>query len=111
MFLKLYVIRPQFPIKQKNKIKSSNTFIPVNTQYTTINVLIFLPLTESNDLYDDIIELLKKKYKCNSTSDFQNLPIHKRDKYVLELKKYGASLRQISRLTGISLGVIRGILK
>ena len=60
---------------------------------------------------EDIIELLKKKYKCNSTSDFQNLPAPKRDKYVLELKKYGASLRQISRLTGISLGVVRGILK
>lgn len=60
---------------------------------------------------EDIIELLKKKYKCNSTSDFQNLSIPKRDKYVMELKNYGASLRQISRLTGISLGVIRGILK
>ena len=67
------------------------------------------PIQRKTD--EDIIELLKKKYKCNSTSDFQNLPIHKRDKYVLELKKYGASLRQISRLTGISLGVIRGILK
>ncbi|WP_458453985.1 transposase [Methanobrevibacter sp.] len=60
---------------------------------------------------EEIIELLKKKYKCNSTSDFQNLPTPKRDKYVLELKKHGASLRQISRLTGISLGIIRGILK
>ena len=60
---------------------------------------------------EDIIELLKRKYKCNSTSDFQNLPTSKRDKYVLELKEYGASLRQISRLTGISLGVVRGILK
>ena len=67
------------------------------------------PIQRKTD--EDIIELLKKKYKCNSTSDFQNLPIHKRDKYVLELKKYGASLRQISRLTGISLGVIRGILE
>lgn len=60
---------------------------------------------------EDIIELLKKKYKCNSVSDFQKLPTLKRDKYVLELKKHGASLRQISRLTGISLGVVRGILK
>ena len=42
-------------------------------------------------------------------SEFQLLEIARRDEYIKKLRKHGLSIRQISRLTGISKGVIEKI--
>ena len=45
--------------------------------------------------------------KCKSVAEFQNLSIKQRDKYLLKLRENGLSIRQISRLTGVSYGIVR----
>lgn len=44
--------------------------------------------------------------KCKNVSEFQCLEINNRNKYIEELKKEGLSIRQISKLTGISKGIV-----
>lgn len=52
-------------------------------------------------------ELIRKIAKCDSVSDFQRLEPAKRDKCLKKLKEKGVSIRQLSRLTGISFSVVR----
>ena len=51
--------------------------------------------------------LIKKVSKCDTVSDFQALDTVTRDKYLSKLKEMGLSIRQLSRLTGISFNIIR----
>ena len=53
--------------------------------------------------------LIKKIAKCSNASEFQELDIAIRDKYLNKLRRKGVSIRQLSRLTGISVSVIRRI--
>ena len=46
--------------------------------------------------------IILKITKCANTIDFQALEIKQRDKYLCKLKEQGLSVRQISRLTGVS---------
>lgn len=69
-----------------------------------------LELKEKYRLSDkDALRIIKKISKCSNSADFQALPPDKRDKYIKSFKKEGLSIRQISRLTGISFGIIRKI--
>lgn len=52
-------------------------------------------------------ELIRKVAKCNNASDFQRLETSQRDKYLKKLRDKGVSIRQLSRLTGVSFSVIR----
>ena len=56
---------------------------------------------------EQAIVLIKKIAKCDNISDFQNLDIVTRDKYLKKLKDKGLSIRQLSRLTGISISIVR----
>ncbi len=60
-----------------------------------------------NDI--DARKMIKKVSKCDSLTEFQGLSIKKRDKYIRELKENGLSIRQISRLTGVSFAIVRRI--
>ena len=44
-----------------------------------------------------------------STTTVQHLEKEKRNRIIKQLKDFGASIRQISRLTGVSFGIIRKI--
>ena len=48
---------------------------------------------------------------CGSVADFQRLTPIDRDKAIQKRRKEHLSLRQISRLTGVSLMIIRTILE
>ena len=50
--------------------------------------------------------IIEKHTKCKNASDFQRLDITTRNKYLKLLKEQGLSIRQISRLTGISFGIV-----
>ena len=50
--------------------------------------------------------LILKIAKCNSPSDFQQLDTDKRNSCIYRQKKKGLSIRQISRLTGISKKIV-----
>ena len=51
--------------------------------------------------------LIRKISKCENVAAFQNLELAKRDKALKKLREKGLSIRQLSRLTGISISVIR----
>lgn len=51
--------------------------------------------------------LIKKVSKCDTVSDFQCLDTVTRDKCLKKLREKGLSIRQLSRLTGISFSIIR----
>lgn len=77
-----------------------------------------LVVTECMEISDKVIvrvtdeqakKLIQKIAKCNNASEFQELDIAKRDKYLKKLREKGVSIRQLSRLTGISFSVIRRI--
>ncbi len=52
-------------------------------------------------------QILQKYTGCDSASAFQALLTAERDKYIHKLKKAGLSVRQISRLTGMTYYVIQ----
>ncbi len=52
-------------------------------------------------------DLIRRIAKCDNASDFQRLETNKRDKYLKKLREKGVSIRQLSRLTGVSFSVIR----
>jgi len=52
-------------------------------------------------------KVILKLTKCHNSAEFQELDIKIRDKYLRKLKEKGLSIRQISRLTGVSFGIAR----
>ena len=56
---------------------------------------------------EDARKIIKKYSKCENIAEFQALPIVKRDKYLKTFKEKGVSIRQISRLTGVSYYVVQ----
>ena len=57
----------------------------------------------------DAIKIIKKVSKSDNATEFQELPQEKRDKFIKRLKENGLSIRQISRLTGISRSIVEKI--
>jgi len=45
--------------------------------------------------------------KCKNATEFQALEQKKRDEYIKKLREKGLSIRQISRLTGVSFNIVR----
>ena len=69
---------------------------------------------EIEDMYfrlsdKDAADIIKKISKCENTTEFQLIEKKQRDKYIKKLRQKGLSIRQISRLTGVSKGVIEKI--
>ena len=77
-------------------------FQEVDTNCMDVEATVIIRVTD-----EQAKELIIKISKCKSVSDFQSLDPAKRDKYLKKLKEKGLSIRQLSRLTGISFGVIR----
>ena len=57
----------------------------------------------------DAMKEIKRVSKCENATEFQVLEQSQRDKYIKKLKKSGLSIRQISRLTGVSKGIVERI--
>lgn len=53
--------------------------------------------------------IIKKVSKCENVTEFQTLEIKHRDKCLKKLKEKGLSIRQISRLTGVSKSIIERV--
>ena len=52
-------------------------------------------------------KIIEKYSKCKSATEFQKLEIKTRDKYLKKFKENRLSIRQISRLTGVSYYVVQ----
>ena len=53
--------------------------------------------------------IIKQMSGCDNVEDFLRLGNETRATHILKFKKMGMSIRQISRLTGVSFGVVRAI--
>ena len=51
--------------------------------------------------------MIEKISKCKTVAEFQQLGVGSRDKYLKKMRESGLSIRQISRLTGVSFNVVR----
>ena len=60
---------------------------------------------------EEVRKIIAKKASCETATQFQALAIKDRDEVLRKLKKSGASVRQVSRLTGISKGVVERIFR
>lgn len=52
-------------------------------------------------------KIVEKISKCKNVAEFQALDVKTRDKCLKRLRESGLSIRQISRLTGVSFNVVR----
>ena len=86
---------------------SIDEFIGLNQQIAGANCL-DVPNKAIVRVTDEQARLLIKKVsKCDTVSDFQDLDTATRDKCLKKLREMGLSIRQLSRLTGISFSIIR----
>jgi len=53
--------------------------------------------------------IIQKVCKCKNATEFQQLDLIKRDKYLKLCREKGISIRQLSRLTGVSFHIIRNL--
>ena len=81
-------------------------FIDFNNEY---NEDTCLEIEKDNFRFtdDEAGEIIFKISKCRTITQFQNLNIEKRDKYLKLLRDNGLSIRQISRLSGIGFNIVR----
>ncbi len=55
---------------------------------------------------DEAMKIIWKICKCKSASDFQKFDKGKRNNYIQKIHQQGVSIRQISRLTGVSRKIV-----
>lgn len=60
---------------------------------------------------EEALKIIKEETNCDSPADFQRLDIIVRNQYLKKLYKLGISIRQLSRLTGISRTAITSAIK
>lgn len=58
---------------------------------------------------EQAIKIIEKYSKAKNISEFQKLEPEKRDKFLSKFKEKGMSIRQISRLTGVSYYIVQKI--
>lgn len=58
---------------------------------------------------NDAKKTIKEISKCDNATEFQGLPNEQIYEFIKQLKQNGLSIRQISRLTGISFAIVRKV--
>ena len=56
---------------------------------------------------DEVKDYLTEACGISNITQVQHLPTEQRNDVIRQLRQFGASIRQLSRMTGISFGVIR----
>ena len=51
--------------------------------------------------------LMRRLTGCQNATEYQTLTVEKRDEGLREMLRHGVSIRQASRITGISFGLVR----
>jgi len=88
------------------QIVDKETFVNFNKERDTDNCIDVSD--DANRINDtDGASIVQAVSGCISVSEFQSLDISERDRLIRELRDKGLSIRQISRLTGISVGIVR----
>ena len=84
-----------------------DTFVELNETTVDVNCLDISENTEVRVTEEQASAMMRKISNCENATEFQSLDSTKRDKYLKKLRENGVSIRQLSRLTGISVGIIR----
>ena len=64
--------------------------------------------TANIKLTDEEAKKIIEKYTgCKTVEEYQNLSKDKQIKYIADFKNSNISIRQLSRLTGLTVGIIR----
>lgn len=89
-------------------LMAKDEFLTFNKE---INDDVCLDIEEKNfRLSDnDARKIIKKVSGCSNVVEFGLLELKQRDAYIKKLKNKGLSIRQISRLTGVSFAIVRKI--
>ena len=88
-------------------IMGLNEFISYNNENNNDCCLEMLETSMLRVTDEQAKEIVYKVSQCSSISEFQKLDIKHRDNCLKKLRDKGLSIRQISRLTGTSFGVVR----
>ncbi len=91
----VFGIIPKENFKDFNNAPSSESCLEIEDK----------PLIKVTD--EQAQRIIQKISKCKNVAEFQALQIKNRDKYLKKFKDNGLSIRQISRLTGVSFGTVR----
>ena len=86
---------------------SIEDFIALNHQFADISCLDISERQIARVTDEKARSLIKKISKCDTVSDFQSLDSVARNKFLKKLKAEGLSIRQLSRLTGVSVSIVR----
>ena len=60
---------------------------------------------------EQALKMFKKQTRCDNTTEFQGMAETKKQKQIVKLYEKGLSIRQISRLTGETKGMVEKWLK
>jgi len=82
-------------------------FIGLNNQTVDINCMDVSEKVVKRVTDEQAKNLIRKYTKCENVAQFQSLDVKTRDKHLKKLREKGVSIRQLSRLTGISYSVVR----
>ena len=85
---------------------SREQYVEYNNEYRD-EVCLDLEESEFRLTDDEAKSIIQKVSKCKNATEFQGLDLAKRDKYLKLCREKGISIRQLSRLTGISFNIIR----
>ena len=88
---------------------TSEEFVGLNNEEVTAECLDISDKAIVRVTDEQAKEIIRKVAKCNNISDFQRLETSQRDKYLKKLREKGISIRQLSRLTGVSFSIIRNV--
>lgn len=105
-----YVEKPSIvDTKYTFELMSEQLFFEYNN---TRNSDQFMDVTEKERVRttdEEAKRIIQQYSKCNNIAEFQNLNLKTRDKYLKKFKEKGISIRQISRLTGVSYYIVQKI--
>ena len=91
-------------IAEKELVEFVNDLLP-----KALNILDFDNETEQRVSDDKVRQYLSELMGGASASNLQHYEKEERNRIIKQLKDFGASIRQNSRLTGVSFGIIRKI--
>lgn len=88
------------------EIISREKFVQFNNEYSD-EVCLDLEENSFRLTDEEAKNIIQKISKCKNATEFQNLDLAKRDKCLKLCREKGISIRQLSRLTGVSFNIIR----
>ena len=96
--------------KIMNYFVGKNEFLSFMNMVSDEECMDISPVKRTFVLDEIAKEIIRETSGCTNISEFQKLERNERNLYIQKLKKKGLSVRQISRLTGVSKSVIGKIL-